>query len=81
MVGYRFCRIMRLETPLRLFTSTDTDTLGGQHGKGVKQKSGLNRAILDQGWPEFRRQLEYKTQWRGHMLVAVPAHHTSQTWC
>jgi putative transposase len=50
-----------------------------QHGHGVKQKSGLNRAILDQGWAEFRRQLEYKMQWRGGELVAVPANHTSQT--
>ena len=25
-------------------------------GKNVRQKSGLNRAILDQGWGEFRRQ-------------------------
>ena len=50
-----------------------------QHGKRVGQKSGLNRAILDQGWAEFRRQLEYKTQWAGGMLLAVPAHHTSQT--
>ncbi|WP_277060191.1 endonuclease/exonuclease/phosphatase family protein, partial [Rivihabitans pingtungensis] len=25
-----------------------------QHGKQVRQKSGLNRAILDQGWGEFR---------------------------
>jgi putative transposase len=31
-----------------------------QHGKMVRQKSGLNRAILDQGWGEFRRQLDYK---------------------
>jgi putative transposase len=30
------------------------------HGKKVRQKSGLNRSILDQGWGEFRRQLEYK---------------------
>jgi glutathione S-transferase len=29
MLGYRFCRIMRLDTPLRLFTSDDTETLGG----------------------------------------------------
>ena len=50
-----------------------------QHGIRVRQKSGLNRAILDQGWAEFRRQLAYKTQWAGGMLVAVPAHHTSQT--
>lgn len=48
-------------------------------GKRVRQKSGLNRAILDQGWAEFRRQLEYKTEWSGATLVAVPAHHTSQT--
>ena len=50
-----------------------------QHGQGARQKSGLNRAMLDQGWAEFRRQLHYKTQWAGGLLVAVPAHHTSQT--
>ena len=49
-----------------------------QHGKRVRQTSGLNRAILDQGWGEFRRQLEYKMAWSGGMLLAVPAHHTSQ---
>ena len=49
------------------------------HGKNVAQKSGLNKAILDQGWGEFRRQLDYKTAWNGGMLIAVPAHHTSQT--
>ncbi|HCV4054169.1 TPA: transposase, partial [Shigella sonnei] len=31
-----------------------------QHGRNVRAKSGLNRSILDQGWFEFRRQLEYK---------------------
>jgi putative transposase len=50
-----------------------------QHGKRVSQKSGLNRPILDQGWGEFRRQLEYKMAWSGGILLAVPAHHTSQT--
>ena len=47
--------------------------------KRVRKKSGLNRAILDQGWGEFRRQLEYKMTWNGGMLLAVPAHYTSQT--
>ena len=47
-------------------------------GKRVKQKSGLNRAILDQGWGEFRRQLTYKVSWKGGLLVAVPPHGTSQ---
>ena len=48
------------------------------HGKNVKQKSGLNRAILDQSWFEFRRQLGYKTQWLGGSLVAVPPQNTSR---
>ncbi len=50
-----------------------------QPGNNVKAKSGLNRSILDQGWGEFRRQLEYKTAWNGGWLIAVPPHHTSQT--
>ncbi len=50
-----------------------------QHGKRVRQKSGLNRSILDQGWGEFRRQLDYKVQWNGGLLLAVPPQHTSQT--
>ena len=48
-------------------------------GKHVAAKSGLNKAILDQGWGEFRRQLGYKMTWNGGMLFAVPPHHTSQT--
>jgi putative transposase len=48
-------------------------------GRNVRQKSGLNRSILDQGWFEFRRQLEYKAGWAGGEVLAVPAHHTSQT--
>src|SRR5206468_2478487 len=48
-------------------------------GRSVKAKSGLNKSILDQGWHEFRRQLEYKQSWRGGTVVAVSPHHTSQT--
>jgi putative transposase len=48
-------------------------------GRRVRQKAGLNRSILDQGWGEFRRQLEYKAGWAGGEVLAVPAHHTSQT--
>jgi putative transposase len=50
-----------------------------QHGKKVRQKSGLNRSILDQGWGEFRRQLGYKVEWQGGLLLAVPPHNTSRT--
>ena len=45
----------------------------------MKAKSGLNRAILDQGWYEFRRQLEYKQEWQGGRVIAVNPQHTSQT--
>lgn len=48
-------------------------------GTNVAATSGLNRAILDQGWGEFRRQLEYKCAWAGGELVAVPAANTSRT--
>ncbi len=48
-------------------------------GKNVRAKSGLNKAILDQGWGEFRRQLDYKLSWNGGTLLAVPAHNTSRT--
>lgn len=39
-----------------------------QPGKKVRQKAGLNRNILDQGWGIFRSQLEYKMEWNGGML-------------
>lgn len=48
-------------------------------GKNVRAKSGLNKAILDQGWFEFRRQLDYKLAWRGGWLIAVPPQNTSRT--
>ena len=49
-----------------------------QPGKMVRQKSGLNRSILDQGWGMFRSQLEYKLEWNGGVLLAVPPQNTSQ---
>ena len=48
-------------------------------GRNVKAKSGLNKSILDQGWFEFRRQLEYKQVWLGGDVLAVPARNTSRT--
>ena len=47
-------------------------------GRNVKAKSGLNKAILDQGWSEFKRQLEYKSKWSGGKVVPVPARNTSR---
>ncbi|MOA46461.1 putative transposase DNA-binding domain protein [compost metagenome] len=44
----------------------------------MRAKSGLNKAILDQGWGDFRRQLDYKAAWQGGWLVAVPPANTSR---
>lgn len=49
-----------------------------QHGRNVRAKSGLNRSILDQGWFELRRQLEYKQLWRGGQVLAINPAYTSQ---
>lgn len=49
-----------------------------QPGRNVRVKSGLNRSILDQGWYEMCRQLEYKQLWRGGQVLAVPPAYTSQ---
>jgi putative transposase len=48
-------------------------------GKNVRAKSGLNKSILDQGWFEFRRQLDYKLAWSGGLLITVPPQNTSRT--
>ncbi|MGK7875394.1 MAG: RNA-guided endonuclease InsQ/TnpB family protein [Xenococcaceae cyanobacterium] len=47
-------------------------------GTNVKAKSGLNKSILDQGWYEFKRQLGYKLEWLGGMLVLVNPKNTSR---
>jgi putative transposase len=47
-------------------------------GKNVAAKTGLNKSILDQGWGEFRRQLEYKLKWLGGIYCEVTSQYTSQ---
>ena len=47
-------------------------------GTNVRQKSGLNRSILFQGWYGIRQKLEYKCQWYSRSLVPVPAINTSR---
>lgn len=54
---------------------------GTQHapGRNVRARARLNASILDQGWGEFRRQLEYKQAWRGGQVVVVDPRNTSRT--
>lgn len=48
-------------------------------GRQVRQKAGLNRSILNQGWHIFETLLSYKLEERGGHLCKVPAHYTSLT--
>ena len=52
-----------------------------QPGRNVRQKSGLNRAIMDAGFGEFRRQLAYKTIWYGSRLAVVDRFYPSSKTC
>ena len=49
-----------------------------QPGTQVRQKAGLNRAILEMGWGRFLTLLEYKVAAQGGQLVLVPAAYSSQ---
>ncbi|MFI9029902.1 RNA-guided endonuclease InsQ/TnpB family protein [Streptomyces sp. NPDC053560] len=48
-------------------------------GKNVAAKAGLNRAMLDVGFGEIRRQIEYKARLYGARVTAVDPAYTSQT--
>jgi putative transposase len=64
--------------PVRNMSASAKGTVA-MPGRRVRQKAGLNRAILDQGWSMFRTMLAYKLADRGGELVEVPAAFTSQT--
>jgi len=61
-------------------TASATGTIE-QPGRRVKQKSGLNRSVLDVGFGEFRRQLQYKSQWYGVELTMADRFYPSSQLC
>lgn len=50
-------------------------------GRRVKQKSGLNKSILDAGWSEFVRQLQYKALWYGREIIGIDRWYPSSKRC
>lgn len=50
-----------------------------QPGRNVRQKAGLNRAILDKGWGGFLLALQHKASYCGAAVVKVSPAYTSQT--
>ncbi len=63
---------------VRNMTGSASGTVN-QPGRNIRQKSGLNKSILDQGWGMLARFLEYKLQWSGGMLLLIDPAYTSQT--
>lgn len=50
-----------------------------QPGKGVAQKAGLNRSILNAGWRMLLSVLAHKAESAGRVVVAVDPRNTSRT--
>lgn len=48
---------------------------------GQSAKSGLNKAILDMGWAEFRTMIEYKTEWQGKNVSIIGRFDPSSKAC
>jgi putative transposase len=51
------------------------------HVAGMMRNRHLARAIADQGWAEFQRQLSYKTTWYGSRLLVAPRFYPSSKTC
>jgi putative transposase len=51
------------------------------HVAGMVRNRQLARAITDQGWAEFHRQLAYKTAWHGSRLLVAPRFYPSSKTC
>ena len=51
------------------------------HVAGMVRNRRLARAIADQGWAQFHRQLGYKTRWYGSKLLVAPRFYPSSKRC
>lgn len=49
--------------------------------KGMIRNHNLAKSISDAAWGEFFRQLEYKAQWVGRVIVKVPTYYPSSQTC
>ncbi len=74
----RFGTVVLEDLRIRNMTASATGTLE-EPGRMVRQKAGLNRSILNQGWFGFETILAYKLEERGGCLCKVDPAYTSQT--
>ncbi|HEX7162013.1 MAG TPA: RNA-guided endonuclease TnpB family protein [Trebonia sp.] len=57
------------------------DGKGGHQRNGAAAKAGLSKSVLDAGFGEFRRQLEYKTERYGRTLIVIDRWYPSSKTC
>ncbi|MEV6523028.1 transposase [Longispora sp. NPDC051575] len=81
-VTHELCRDNALlgieKLPVKNLTSSASGTVE-KPGRTVKQKAGLNRAILDKGWHAFELALHNQARKTGTTIVKVNPAYTSQT--
>lgn len=77
-IADRFGAVVMEDLKIQNMTASAKGTVA-EPGRHIHQKAGLNRSILNQGWGNFARMLEYKLGERGGGLVTVDPRYTSQT--
>ncbi|QXX76515.1 RNA-guided endonuclease TnpB family protein [Methylovirgula sp. HY1] len=74
----RFGTVVLEDLRIKNMTASARGTME-EPGRMVRQKAGLNRSILNQGWFGFETILAYKLEERGGYLLKVDPAYTSQT--
>ena len=77
-IAQRFSVAVLEDLCIKNMTASASGTVA-EPGRRVRQKAGLNRAILNQGWGAFDLILTYKMEERGGRVVKTGPAFTSQT--
>jgi putative transposase len=77
-IARRFGVAVLEDLRIKNMTTSASGTVA-EPGRMVRQKAGLNRSILNQGWGAFELILSYKMEERGGRVVKTDPAFTSQT--
>lgn len=77
-IARRFGTVVLEDLKIKNMSASARGTIE-EPGRNVRQKAGLNRSILNQGWHAFETMLAYKLEERGGTLLKINPAYTSQT--